>query len=461
MSRCHCQTTRRGFVTGCSAAIAALAGSRFNSLAFARGLTANDEIVVVLFLRGGQDGLNLVIPTGGFDRGRYEALRPTIAIPAAAAGAYPLGSLAGPDGAVAFGLHPAAAPLHEIFQDGKLAIAVACGMAANERSHFESMNWMELGTPGVGSTADGWLTRHLASATNLPPEMLMPSVSIGGLQAVSQLGSYETVNMGSPDDFSLSTGPWSARTAQRVALRNLYGGDTTWLHRAGLQALDAVDIVELYCSGGYVPRPGVVYPETWFGDNLKTIAQLVKLDLGLHVATLDLGGWDHHEQEANPGAPTQGIYADLVDELARGLAAFWSDLDDAAAGFPNRRLTLVVMSEFGRRAYQNEDDGTDHGHGNNLLVLSGHAIGGLHGSWPGLRNELLNEGDLEVTNDFRRVLSEIVVRRLGNPRLDLVFPGYAGYQPLGVVTGEDLPPGEPIFADGFETGDTSRWSFGT
>jgi uncharacterized protein (DUF1501 family) len=202
----------------------------------------------------------------------------------------------------------------------------------------------------------------------------------------------------------------------------------------------------------------VAYPETWFGDNLKTIAQFAKLGLGLRVATLDLGGWDHHENEAVPGAPTQGVYADLVDELARGLKAFWEDLDDPLAGNPSQRLTLIVMSEFGRRASENADLGTDHGHGNNLLVLSGHATGGLHGSWPGLREELLNEGDLEVTTDFRRVLSEVLVRRLGNPRLDLVFPGYTGYQPLGVVTGTDLPVGEPVFVDGFETGDTRNWS---
>ncbi len=457
MSRCHCQITRRGFVTGCSAAIAALAGSRFNSLAFAQGGSWNDEILVVLFLRGGQDGLNLVVPTAGYDRSRYDLLRPQIGIPANLAEGYPLGSLTGPDGETPFGFHPAAAPLHEIFLDGNLAVVVAAGMAANERSHFESMNWMELGTPGVNNGTTGWLTRHLTSAGNLPPQILMPSLSIGGLQAVSQLGSYETVSMGSPDDFALATGPWSARTGQRVALRNLYEGDTTWLHQAGLQALDAVDIVELYASGGYTPRPGVVYPTTWFGDNLASIAQLVKLDLGLRIATLDLGGWDHHENEANPGNPQQGIFGDLVDELSRGLAALWEDLGDPAAGNPAQRLTVVVMSEFGRRAGQNEDNGTDHGHGNNLMVLSGHAIGGLHGTWPGLREELLNEGDVEVTNDFRRVLAEIVVRRLGNGRVDLVFPGYAGYSPLGVVTGTDLGVGDPVFGDGFETGDRSAW----
>ncbi len=458
MSSCNCQSTRRGFLVGCSAAIAGLAGSRFNSLAFAQGGGSSDEILVVLFLRGGQDGLNLIVPTSGFDRGRYEALRPQLRIPAAAAAAHPLGALNGPDGATSFGLHPSAAPLHELWQEGKMAAVVASGMAANERSHFDSMAWMELGTPGTNNTANGWITRHLASANNLPSQVLMPSVSIGGLQALSQLGSFETVNIGSVYDFSLSTGPWSARNAQRVALRNFYESDNSWLHQAGLQALDAVDIVELYAAGGYTPRPGVVYPDSWFGENLQTIAQFVKLDLGLRIATLDLGGWDHHENQIVGGAPTQGIFADLVDELARGLKAFWEDLDDPLHGNPNQRLTLVVMSEFGRRAHQNEDLGTDHGHGNNMLVLSGHAIPGLKGTWPGLREDALNDGDLDVTTDFRRVLSEIVVRRLGNSRVDLVFPGYTGYQPLGVVTGTDLPVGEPVFADGFETGDLRNWT---
>lgn len=458
MPRPCCQSTRRGFITGCSAAIASLAGSRFNSLAFGAPQGSNDEILVVVFLRGGQDGLHLIAPSDGPDRAHYQALRPSLGIPAATLAAHPLGSLPGPEGPVALGLHPAAAPLHEIFQDGKLSIAVATGMAANERSHFESMTWMELGTPGVSNGSTGWLTRHLQTADNLPPEMLMPSVSIGGLQAMSQLGSYETIALGSPGDFSLSTGPWSARTGQRVALRNIYESDSSWLHRAGLQALDAVDLVELYAGDGYDPLPGVVYPDSWFGDNLRTIAQFVKLDLGLRVATLDLGGWDHHENQVVGGNPTAGIFADLVDELARGLRALWEDLHDPAAGNPAQRLTVVVTSEFGRRASENPDRGTDHGHGNNLLVLSGHATGGLHGSWPGLHPDLLASGDLEVTTDFRRVLSEILIRRLGNPRLDLIFPGYSGYQPIGMVTGVDLPVGEPLFTDGFETGDTRFWT---
>lgn len=453
------QPTRRGFVVGCSTAIASLAGSRFNSFAFAQGSgsggAVNDELLVVLFLRGGQDGLNLVVPTGGAsnDRQHYEQARPNLRLPVSGAGAaLPLGAL----GATTFGMHPGAAPLHELFQDGRLAIVTACGMAANERSHFDSMNWMELGTPGVSNITNGWLTRHFQSADNLPSEIIMPSLAVGGTQTISLLASYDTINLSSVDSFSLSTGPWAWRSSQRAALRHLYAGGTSFVHQTGLQALDAVDIIELYASGAYTPANGAVYPQTWFGDNLRTIAQMTKLDLGLRVATLDLGGWDTHENQGNAGG---GMYGGLVEELAQGLAALYTDLDGVGAANYAQRLTVVVMSEFGRRVYENADSGTDHGHGNNMLVLSGSALGGLHGTWPGLADDQLNDGDVEVTTDFRRVLSEILIRRLGNPNLGTIFPGYQAYSPLGVVAGVDLPPiGADLFTDGFESGDPNHWS---
>ena len=151
-------------------------------------------------------------------------------------------------------------------------------------------------------------------------------------------------------------------------------------------------------------------------------------------------------------------------ELLSALAAFYTDLDGSGSSNYTQRLTVVVMSEFGRRLRENDDRGTDHGHGSFVLVMSGNALGGVKGTWPGLANHQLFDGaDLAVTTDYRRVLSEILIRRLQNTNLGVVFPGYTGYEPLGVVAGADLPPvyGPEIFESGFESGDMSDWSTAT
>lgn len=453
------KSTRRGFMMGCSAAIAGLAGSRIHTLAFgdtgSEGVY-NDETLVVVFLRGGMDGLNVVAPIDGADRGHYEAARPDLQLPASGAGAaLPLDAQ--------FGLHPAAAPLHDLWQNNSLAIVHAAGMNESTRSHFDAMEYIELGTPGVKSTTTGWLTRHLDSASNLPPEIVMPSLAVGDLQQTSQLGNLETINLVDPDQFHFQNGPWRWRDAQRTALRRMLQGGNSPLHQTARQALDAVDIVELYTGDNYLPANGAVYPDTSFGDDLQVVAQMIKLDLGLRVVTVDLGGWDTHEGQGNGSG---GYFADLLGELAQGLAALYLDLDSGGSENYAQKLTVVAQSEFGRRFAQNADDGTDHGHGNVMMVLGGNVNGGFHGTWPGLAPGQLFEGvDLAVTTDYRRVLSEILIRRLGNNQLGTVFPGYGGYSPLGVVQGNDIPPNysggrEEIFSDGFETGDPGRWIIG-
>lgn len=444
-----CEVSRRGFMVGCSAAIAGLAGSRFNTLALAQEPGAAETLVVV-FLRGGIDGLDFMPPLGGADRGYYEAARPTLQVPDTGPGAAPqLGNSS-------FGLHPSAAPLVELFDNGDLAIVQATGLDVANRSHFDAMEYMELGTPGVKSTPTGWLTRHLQSTTGIPSEVIMPSLAMGGIQQASLRGDNDTVNMVDPSVFQFSTGPWRWRPSQRTSLRRLYGFDSSPIHIAGTKSLDALDVVELYVTDDYTPANGAQYPPTSFGDHLQAIAQMMKLELGLHVATLDLGGWDTHDG--------QDYYLpNLLDELSRGLYALYTDLDGAGAANHTQRLTVVAMSEFGRRFEQNADNGTDHGHGNLMLVLGGNVNGGIHGIWPGLAPGQLFEGiDLAVTTDYRHVLSEILIRRLANNQLGLVFPGFNSYSPLGVVNGADLPPqfGDTIFSDGFETGNKSGWSSG-
>ncbi|HFC12377.1 MAG TPA: DUF1501 domain-containing protein [Anaerolineae bacterium] len=422
------EVTRRGFLMGCSSAVAAMAGARFNSVVFGNpDGEPNQEILITIFLRGGMDALNFLPPLAGADRGYYETAR----------GGLQVATNSGLQlGASNFYLNPAASALHDLYTNGSLAIVQGTGMFQDTRSHFDAMSYMELGTPGSIATDSGWITRHLRSADNLPAEIVMPSVAMGYYQPQSVAGSLETLSLSSIGDFQLNTGPWSWRNAQRYALRELYGSDTSAMHVSGINALNAVDIVEGNLTGTYTPAAGANYPaDSNFADHLKSVAQMIKQQLGLRSATVDLGGWDTHEGQ------NDGSYFDnLVTELTAGLAAFYADLNTSQRAYTDR-ITVVVMSEFGRRLTANADNGTDHGHGSIMLVLGGNVNGGLHGTWPTLAPAALFEGiDVDVTTDYRQVLSEILIRRMANPRLGEIFPGYTGYSPLGVIQGIDLDP---------------------
>lgn len=419
--------SRRGFMVGCSSAIAAMTGARFTSIAF--GDQANEpdqEVLVVVFLRGGADVLNLIPPLGGDDRGYYEAKRDALIVPT--------GQLL-PLGNDPFGLHPSAAGLHELYGDNKLAIVQATGLTNGTRSHFDAMGFMESGLSDSFATS-GWITRHLESSPILPSEIVMPALAMGQYTPQAFLDSSEVIAFNDPDRFSIDTGAWGWYDEQRTALRNLYTSNSTPMHLAGLQALNAMDVVSAELGGGYTPAPGVTYNEDDFAQHLKVVAQIIKSQLGLHAVTVDLGGWDTHESQ---GDAAGGYFGELVAQLSQGLHAFYRDLDhDGYSG----RVTTVVMSEFGRRLGENADFGTDHGHGGAMMVLGGSVNGGqLFGTWPTLHPDALYEGiDLEVTTDYRQVLSELLIRRQANPNLGVVFPQYTNYAPLGVVQGVDLDP---------------------
>jgi uncharacterized protein (DUF1501 family) len=438
--------SRRNFLMGCSAAIAAMAGSRITNLAFAEPGAAgqfNEEVIIVVFLRGGWDALNVVAPIGGTDRGHYQNARLNLKLPVSGQGAaLNLGSLNGPNGQTGFGLHPAMAPLHNLYQAQKLAIVHAAGLTSDTRSHFDAMQFMELGTPNQKNTATGWLTRHLQTSPSISPNVLFPALSTGGSQAMSLLGTHDAVAMSDPGGFRLR-GHWDYEDDQRGILRTFYNGDTI-LERAGTTTLDTIDTIESLNPDQYTPANGAQYPGGSFGDNLQAIAQLIKLNVGLRAATVDLGGWDTHEYQ---GDGSGGYLNGRLNELASGLAALYTDLDSGCPNY-NSRTTMVVMSEFGRRLLENANHGTDHGHGNCMFVLGGNVKGGrLYGAWPGLASHQLYDGhDLAILTDYRRVLSEIITRRLNNGgNLATIFPNYTYPGPLDLVAGNDVvaPPPAP------------------
>ena len=434
-------TTRRHFLIGAGGAMAAFGGLR---VGFAGGGNSySNRVLVDVFLRGGADGLNLVPPMDGDDYGYYQALRPQLHI---------RNSLALELGNTGFGFHPRAGALRELYDDGALAIIQATGLPEPNLSHFEAEALRELGTPFAVSTTSGWLARHFDSSPHLSSGALIPALAASYYSPTSWLGEPSTLTLSYPQDFALNRGSWNWGPVQQQAVADLYGGSSA-LDVAGAQATSAMAIISQEDWENYAPSNGAVYPEeSDFARQLAVIAQMIKLDVGLHVATINKDGWDTH---ANQGTGNDGEFAVLVDDISNSLKAFYQDLQGAIGP----RVTVVVHSEFGRRSYENADAGIDHGFGNVMMVIGEQVNGGqIYGTFPGLsQNELYLGEDLDVTTDFRRVFSEVLIRRLGNPNLGTVFPGYQDYQPIGIVQGQDLPPNygsgggnDMIFTSGFE-----------
>ena len=420
------KANRRQFLVGCSSAIAAMAGARLNTAVFGNpDDEPNQNILVVIFLRGGCDALSVIAPMGGEDRGYYEVARPDLAIPTS--GDNSLLQL----GSHNLGLHPSASHLYELYNAGHLSIIPATGMHSNTRSHFDAMAYMELGTPDSKTAASGWITRHILTSSFQDNNSLLPYLGVGSMNPTSLSGTTSAISMNSPSQFKLDRGFWRWRDAQKAAWRSIYGRSSSAVHSAGLNALDTVDLIQVSDTDNYTPENGAVYPNNSFGDQLQTVAQMIKLQIGLRVSTIDLGGWDTHESQAG-GDPSTGYFSDRISMLSQGMHAFFTDLNSSGTENYANRVTTIVMSEFGRRLRENDNRGTDHGHGGFMFVMGGESEGGMHGTWPGLHTDQLYDNvDLAVTTDYRQVLSEILIRRFDNPNVGSYFPGYSSYAPSG------------------------------
>lgn len=368
------------------------------------------DTLVVVFLRGAADALNMVIPHG---EDAYYRLRPTLGIPRpddrkvdSAVRALDLDGF--------FGLHPALTGLLPPWQDGHLALVHACGAPDESRSHFRAMELMERGVTDERGPASGWVGRHLASLDtgNLSP---LRAVGLGEHTQRSLQGRIPVTALKSIADFHLR-GDLQGTTRMQAILAGMYEtGDE--LAIVGQETLDVLRTLQALDPTDYRAANAAGYPSSDFGLGLKQVAMLVKADVGLEVAAIDVGGWDTHFAQ---GA-SEGLMAGLMQDLGMGLGAFHQDLGQAIRG-----VSVVVMSEFGRRAYENASLGTDHGHGSVMMLLGGNVVGSqVHGQWPGLEDgQLLGPGDLAVTTDYRDVLSELCLKRLNNQALTMVFPDF-------------------------------------
>lgn len=367
--------------------------------------------LVVVFLRGAVDGMSVVVPYGD---GKYYDARPKIALPEAGK---PSGVL---DLNGYFGLHPALAPLYPLYKSGKMAFVHNCGSPDATRSHFDAQDYMESGTPGVKTTADGWMNRllHVLPGSHTPTQALnfgptIPRI-LSGRETVANLDSGPRGERRLPID----------RPGIQAHFDQLYQGNDP-LSKAYREGRDSRQTILAELNTEMDPEQqqannGASLPDR-FSPTAQKIARLIHQDPGMKVAFVALGGWDTH---INQGNATGALARDL-GQLGQGLASLTTGLGDRLDD-----TMIVVMSEFGRTVKENGNGGTDHGHGNVMWLLGGNVNGGhVYGDWTGLAARNLFEGrDLPVTTDFRAVLGGVLKHhlQLTDSQISVVFPQMPG-----------------------------------
>jgi uncharacterized protein (DUF1501 family) len=363
----------------------------------------NHKRLVVVFLRGAVDGLNVVVP---YSDSSYYVSRPTIAVPRPneSGGALRL------DGH--FGLHPALTSVMPLWEKGTLAFVHASGSPDPSRSHFDAQDFMETATPGLAKTPDGWLNRLLgvlpgtrSSSEALSVGPTLPRILSGPIPAANlPLGKAGT--RPTPLD----------RPEIQAAFDRLYRGNDplSVAYREGeasRKKLLAELTEEMQMADQGAPSP------VGFADEAKNLGRLMARDSSLKVAFIALGGWDTHINEGS----VQGQLPNRLNALGESLSTFVQALGSAYSD-----TVILVMSEFGRTVHENGNTGTDHGHGNVMWVMGGNVRGGkVYGQWPGLSGNELYEGrDLAVTTDFREVISVVLESQFGltSSQLNKVIP---------------------------------------
>ncbi len=351
--------------------------------------------LVVLFLRGGSDGLNMLVPYA--DDAYYRA-RPSLAI------AKP-NDATKKEGARAvkvndyFGLHPSLAPLKHWYDEGSLALVHAVGSQDMTRSHFEAMSAMERGAAtGHAGDPSGWLARYLiktASAEDTP----LRSVAWAERMPDSLRGAPAPVVVQSITDFHLATDDEFIEDLKRQ-YQSSPAGTGSLMHSAGANTLDALSKIESLDPKNYKASGGALYPTTPLGNGFREVACMMKSDLGLEIACLEDTGWDSHFAQ---GSDT-GIHANGLSNVAKTVDAFMRDLGPKAT-----EMTLIVMTEFGRRVQENASLGTDHGRASVMMAFGDVPGGKILGDWPGIAPHQLDaDGDLKPVNDYRKVLTDFL-----------------------------------------------------
>jgi uncharacterized protein (DUF1501 family) len=375
---------------------------------------APEKVLVAIFLRGGADPLNLVVPA--FDS-TYYSVRPDIKVMAGTELQLGGGDTHG------FGFFPVCTNLKQMYDGGDLLAIHLAGSTDPSRSHFDAQDFMEKAAPGNKSVTDGWLNRYLGVLGNSDP---IAGLSISDAPQLAMRGGSPNVAFSAISEF-LVQGQFAA--ARRTALQSYYSAGAADVLGAGVDAaLSAVDVIQSVNTS-----TSVTYPNNKLGKALKDVAAIIKAEIGVKVVAVDLGGWDHHSNLNTQLGQVGGEDNDgKAVELDASLKAFRDDLfNSGGTNYLNTTLSLC-MTEFGRRVAQNGGAGTDHGHGGVMFAIGGGISGGRlilkDDDWPGLTpGDLFNGEDLQVTTDFRDVFAEALFAHLGMSLSAMapVFPNFS------------------------------------
>ncbi len=405
--------SRRHFLVGAAAAAGTtVVLTRPDIVGAAAPATGNS--LVVIFLRGGADGLTLLPPLGDPN---YAARRGALRVQSGTAR-----PLTGPAANDYFALHPQATRLASLYQAGRMAVVPAAGLPVINRSHFDAQLMMEAGSFGLAH-GSGWAGRWL-QATSAPNDHVLRSIGFGGTTPASLRGHSSMVAYSLADLSLLSWGPDRHQVRTNQAERTAAGGIHPLLSQWTEPTLDTVDSLATLGDTG-LPTG---WPDTALGRRLWPVARLIEAGFPIEFAHAELDGWDTHSDQGSPDQPTANM-SQLVAQLDGAIGAFFDRI-----GPRIDQTTVVVMSEFGRRAEVNSSGGTDHGTAFPMMVLGGGVRPGVVGPWPGLASNQLVDGDLRLSVDYRSVLSEVLSRRLGatGAHLSTVFPGFPN-SPAGWV----------------------------
>ncbi len=391
---------RRDFLKTAGAASIAAGGLLTSPLsALTSGGVKHPASILCIYLRGGADWLNMIVPYKDRD---YHTVRPTLGL-SKEHGVIDL------DGK--WGLHPALSAFQPLFQEKMFAPVVAVGSPHTTRSHFDAQDFMEFAAPGNRGVRTGWLNRYLKATTKKKgPQTEFRGMAMQELLPRSLRGDFPVLAVPSGMDKKKGSKTLSrfeefygagGMAAAPGAMDGEMGAreeDPSGVVHSGKVTIETLRRYQEIIAKG---KTETKYPGGRFGQKMANIAKVLKAGEGLEVAGVDYNGWDHHAQQGG----VEGKHADMLRDLSGSIASFCADM-----GPRMESTTIIVMTEFGRTVRENGNNGTDHGHGGGAFVIGGGVKGGkVHGSWKGLKTEALYEGrDLPVTTDFRDLFHSVL-----------------------------------------------------